>query len=281
MPGLLAHDTLSQESEDVRNRRKLYGHLPLEDGEIRILVLHPGRRGRRILAADLVVQTLPHRGLSPASQDAHGESWRGVWGTAYFVSDSGNFWHVDTRCYYSPTNRYEALSYVWGSSETPCSIFVNGLSIRIGYNLYVALRHLRSRHRRKLLWVDALCINQGDDVEKATQVAQMASIYSKAWRTVIWLGKDTAAGDGRLALLFWAWLRSRWIHHSTWYDLDSAIRQAKGLDAVQGSPVLAPKRLGQKEGLSPANKDALTREKVLGLFQAPWFGRRWVSGVHS
>lgn len=277
MPEASAYKASSQALEDGRNRRKLYRDLPLQDGELRILVLYPGRRGHRTLAAGLMVHKLPQRAVSPTSQSAHGESWRGISGAAYFVSESGNFWHVDTRCYYSPTNRYEALSYAWGSSETPCKIFVNGLPVRIGYNLYMALRHLRSRHRRKLLWVDALCINQGDDAEKAKQVAQMASIYRRAWRVVIWLGKDTAAGDGRLGLLFWAWYGSRWIQHSTWYDLDGAISQAKGFDAMQGSPVLAPKRLGQKGGLRAADREALEREKVIGLFQAPWFGRRWAS----
>ncbi|PMD44844.1 heterokaryon incompatibility [Hyaloscypha variabilis F] len=42
------------------------------------------------------------------------------------------------------------------------------------------------------LWVDAICINQKDDVEKATQISLMKEIYSFAEEVVIWLGFSAA-----------------------------------------------------------------------------------------
>jgi hypothetical protein len=44
----------------------------------------------------------------------------------------------------------------------------------------------------ELLWADAICINQMDPVEKASQILHMGEIYSQAHRVVVWLGKDTA-----------------------------------------------------------------------------------------
>lgn len=42
-----------------------------------------------------------------------------------------------------------------------------------------------------MLWVDALCINQKDLEERSAQVRQMADIYGKAWRVVVWLGRQS------------------------------------------------------------------------------------------
>lgn len=44
-----------------------------------------------------------------------------------------------------------------------------------------------------MLWVDALCINQGDLDEKKIQVPLMGQVYSKAAAVQIWLGDDTPA----------------------------------------------------------------------------------------
>ncbi len=38
------------------------------------------------------------------------------------------------------------------------------------------------------MWVDAVCINQRDNNEKAWQVAQMQRVYSQASSVIIWLG---------------------------------------------------------------------------------------------
>ncbi|OCL12152.1 hypothetical protein AOQ84DRAFT_386318 [Glonium stellatum] len=40
------------------------------------------------------------------------------------------------------------------------------------------------------VWIDALCINQADDAEKAMQVGIMGNIYKRAQSVVVWLGKE-------------------------------------------------------------------------------------------
>lgn len=42
----------------------------------------------------------------------------------------------------------------------------------------------------RLIWVDALCINQEDDRERAGQVKIMGSIYQRARLVKVWLGKE-------------------------------------------------------------------------------------------
>lgn len=90
--------------------------------------------------------------------------------------------------------RYEALSYTWGSSSMERSIVVyrddSEYNIQVTNNLYDALCCLQPRQGRpRILWVDALCINQYDDSERAAQVAMMGEIYHTAARVNIWLGK--------------------------------------------------------------------------------------------
>ena len=45
---------------------------------------------------------------------------------------------------------------------------------------------------RRTLWIDALCINQDDLVERSAQVSIMGSIYSNTSKVLIWLGEESA-----------------------------------------------------------------------------------------
>ncbi|KAH9223856.1 heterokaryon incompatibility protein-domain-containing protein [Leptodontidium sp. 2 PMI_412] len=90
---------------------------------------------------------------------------------------------------------YAALSYTWGSKSRPCDIIVNGSNMTVTKNAYLALQDLRCQGQDQVLWIDALCINQGDNDEQGQQVQQMGSIYSEAKRVIIWLGEATYDTD--------------------------------------------------------------------------------------
>jgi hypothetical protein len=84
---------------------------------------------------------------------------------------------------------YEALSYVWGEMRNPGRLTLNGLEMAITNNLEGTLLQLRSEMDDRLLWVDAICINQEDTKERSHQVQPMRVIYTTARRTLVWLGK--------------------------------------------------------------------------------------------
>lgn len=92
---------------------------------------------------------------------------------------------------------YEALSYAWGDNELSNSVQVRhstgteqpSRNIPITRNLFEALRRLQLNAPRTL-WIDALCINQNDLTEKASQVARMGQIYRNASAVIVWLGED-------------------------------------------------------------------------------------------
>ncbi|KAK1760092.1 heterokaryon incompatibility protein-domain-containing protein [Echria macrotheca] len=89
-----------------------------------------------------------------------------------------------------PSHLYEALSYAWGSPETTHSLFIDDRVLPITANLHAALMHLRDPHLDRVLWADAVCVNQKDLAERSRQVQFMPVVYSCASRVIVWLGED-------------------------------------------------------------------------------------------
>lgn len=90
---------------------------------------------------------------------------------------------------------FDALSYVWNAHlvdynrKDRVAVICSGHEKQITANLEDALKHIRSKDLLKLLWVDALCINQSDNDERSHQVSLMGSIYSAAHRVIIWVSE--------------------------------------------------------------------------------------------
>lgn len=132
---------------------------------------------------------------------------------------------------------FEALSYVWGSPDDPILAFVESPAgeatgtLMLGQNLTSALQNLRYEDSTRVLWVDAVCINQSDNEEKAVQVKRMSSIYGLTTRVAVWLGEED--DDSALAISTLAHvgaqvettldgfrLVSPDAQERTWYDID-------------------------------------------------------------
>jgi hypothetical protein len=93
---------------------------------------------------------------------------------------------------------YEALSYVWGDPSRSRSIFLEGELFKVTSNLYAALLQLRDHSFPRIIWIDAICINQLDDDERGLQVRFMANIYGNAKRVIVWLGEAADSSDEAL-----------------------------------------------------------------------------------
>lgn len=56
---------------------------------------------------------------------------------------------------------YEALSYTWGDVDSKLyEIYICGKKAMVRENLYLALNSLRQSDRERVLWIDAICIDQ-------------------------------------------------------------------------------------------------------------------------
>jgi hypothetical protein len=89
---------------------------------------------------------------------------------------------------------YEALSYVWGDPEITFPILIDGQSYHVTENLHVALQKMRRKTEPRLMWVDAICIDQGDSAEKSQQVEMMGSIFANSKSVAVWLGDYLSHG---------------------------------------------------------------------------------------
>lgn len=87
---------------------------------------------------------------------------------------------------------YEALSYTWGEPTATMPIHLEDELHHITINLECALRYLRHEDRPRIVWIDALCINQQDTLERNQQVTHMREIYEGAKQVLVWLGEGDA-----------------------------------------------------------------------------------------
>lgn len=165
--------------------------------------------------------------------------------------------------------QYEALSYVWGSKENLVGISAKALvrrrrrrpkacshgTISVTQNLAIALPYLRKEDKPRVLWIDAICVNQQDRAERGHQVKRMAAVYSMASQVIIWLGPESQ--NSTLAL--------RAIDHvGSQLQVDWFSRKIT-LDST--GETIAPI-------IDPFNSE--TWKSVGALLRRPWFERLWI-----
>jgi Heterokaryon incompatibility protein (HET) len=101
---------------------------------------------------------------------------------------------------FSELPKYDALSYTWGSDVRQNAIAVDGKSFLVGDNLLDALIRLRKPEEERILWIDAICINQQDIPERNRQVRIMPHIYTRAQMVLVWLGEGATIDYGTNAI---------------------------------------------------------------------------------
>jgi hypothetical protein len=155
---------------------------------------------------------------------------------------------------------FEAVSYVWGSVESPVNIFVGKLgheTLAITKNLAEALPYFRYEDKPRVLWIDAICVDQQNLKERGYQVKRMADIYSTAAKVLVWLGPES--DDSSVAIDCLEYVASKvkidWLLHSI-----SAITEE-----VHWADTTVTAHLVEAELLAICN-----------LIHRPWFERLWI-----
>lgn len=143
---------------------------------------------------------------------------------------------------------YEAVSYSWGAEAADQEIEVDGCALGVTPTLRAALLRFRALGARRL-WIDAVCINQADLVERGAQVRLMRAIYGGCARLLVWLGNGSEETDYAMRLV------------------ERYSRSERDREAVVGAL-----RLGEEH--SPALVRALSA--LIQLFSRSWFRRTWV-----
>jgi hypothetical protein len=92
---------------------------------------------------------------------------------------------------------YECTSYSWGGEDgdslvcRPIYIGEHWDVLLQTKNCLSMLRFLRPCRGIRMVWIDAVCINQRNTEERGAQVAKMRQIYEACSRVVLYLGDDT------------------------------------------------------------------------------------------
>ncbi|KAI0456656.1 heterokaryon incompatibility protein-domain-containing protein [Xylaria acuta] len=164
------------------------------------------------------------------------------------------------RCRVSKDMWYEALSYAWGNTPSRHMMRCNGEMMSITENLESALRHIRHPFARRVLWVDAVCIDQEDAEERGHQVQLMSQIFSQAKRVIVWLGEETSDVKGAFS-----------VRPSRGYFLGP-----EGIALTMPERKPRPSTLDftmDNAAVSLSDGDLLP---LVRLLERPWFRRLWV-----
>ena len=91
--------------------------------------------------------------------------------------------------------QYETVSYVWNTSTPAVTVSLNNVQYQIPASAAAALRRLRFDNQPRLVWIDAICINQDDLVERGEQVILMRTVYTCSMGNLIYLGESDNASQ--------------------------------------------------------------------------------------
>ena len=164
---------------------------------------------------------------------------------------------------------FETISYVWGDPARARPIFCDEIPLRITKSLHDALVQFRLKSESRLLWADAICINQADLNERASQVVIMHHIYESSQRCLVWLGRADEHSPIALKVI---------------QDMATILCRYKGIpvedidtDLNENGRDLMLTRKFRFDGLPP--RDSQTWVSVFKFFGRPWYTRVWVRKI--
>jgi hypothetical protein len=158
-----------------------------------------------------------------------------------------------------PPPLYETISYVCGDPHAKSVIKLHDTEIQVLASSEAALRRMRQPTTERVLWIDAICINQEDTDERSHQVGMMYAIYKNTSRNLIWLGED----DGH-----------------TSKAISSIGKILDDIEAATQGPAELRDLLWDMNGLRQYSRTVLSFDfddsSLAQFFQSPWFFRLWV-----
>ena len=154
------------------------------------------------------------------------------------------------------TPEFEALSYVWGDPLVTRPIKLNGQPYQVTENLEAALRRLRHDDRVRIMWIDAICIDQQNPREQEHQIGLMRDIFGGCAQCIVWLGEEDHETEKVLESLHWM-QDNLHVHEWPCFSNSKATktRLGAGKDNIYGvGPVF---------------------ELLQRFLRRPWFSRTW------
>jgi hypothetical protein len=149
---------------------------------------------------------------------------------------------------------YTAISYCWDPMSQKRGMFLCNKDSPLSNKSFAisetVLEVLNQVNAGELVWIDQICINQGDQDEKLDQIYRMGEIYSKATKVFIWLGPTANESDVAL--------------ESMEGMLDQVVRLNEATARREDLPLDLASAINTSHG-----------QRYGHLFSRPWFRRLW------
>ena len=181
--------------------------------------------------------------------------------------------------------KYDAVSYVWGMEERTCTIELSGQSFKVSPTVEDILLRLRDDKRDRHLWLDQICIDQGNSesartdqaradratAEKAIQVGRMKDIFGKARTVIVSLGPHFAAPVAASP----NGIPHRYSDSSGYGSRRASMQTIPNAhdSQHQAMSLIKPMHGGGLAGQYISTED---QQSLLDFLNLPWFERVWV-----
>ncbi|KAF5020433.1 hypothetical protein F66182_7541 [Fusarium sp. NRRL 66182] len=220
-----------------------FEYTPLDEGQIRLLQLHPAKHETENLQGELIVKSLNELTLLKNPTCNLKEN------------------HV---C-------FEAISYVWGQATLTEYLTTPQGSIPITASLASILRRIRDSADIKIYWADGVCIDQSNVAEKEVQVSLMGLIYSSALRVLCDVGEEEEETFPLLDAIERYWKRNMRRGFLMGQD-DVLVLSGEATAKVMGVTLPTDDEADKIQDVD-GEEWAM---KYLELMSSPWFRRLWV-----
>lgn len=166
---------------------------------------------------------------------------------------------------------YECISYTWGEAQYPEKVYIRQKSpandsnvdnlqfLHPRINLLTALKYIRLPDTPRVIWADAICIDQDNIAERSQQVARMGQIYNHAAQVLVWLGAEDESTSKALELIE---------RLSAGILLTDSHRECT---TISGSEAEVVERRLKESKFTPQHWISLNK-----LIRRPWFERLWI-----
>ncbi|KAK6441725.1 hypothetical protein LTR95_002033 [Oleoguttula sp. CCFEE 5521] len=88
---------------------------------------------------------------------------------------------------------FETVSYVWGDASVRGALLLQDVTVNVPASSVAALRRIRLEDTVRVVWIDAVCIDQMSIDERTQQVGLMRFVYGAAFGNLIFLGESETA----------------------------------------------------------------------------------------
>lgn len=146
---------------------------------------------------------------------------------------------------------YVALSYAWTKEAPTRKITLNGHEFAVRPNLYAYLELMKRELHDNWIFIDAICVNQDDVVEKGSQVNKMGDIYRNAAEVVSWLGNEVPP-------------ETKLVDETIWEEWRTICETGKGIDEIFS------------DSYDPQRKDGMVKLFIYLFCKPSYWSRLWI-----